>query len=84
MEENGFLKIVDRINCNIQDFLEELRIRIFLILLLKDIVFVCLVCKKWNFLVNSELLWKIKCNSFLVNVEWESLNDDEKGCRWKV
>lgn len=84
MEENGPPKTADRTNRNIQDLPEELRIRIFSILPLKDIVSVCLVCKKWNSLANSESLWKIKCNSLPANVERERLNDDEKGCRWKV
>eukprot|EP00105_Crassostrea_gigas_P015757 XP_011432862.1 PREDICTED: F-box only protein 2-like [Crassostrea gigas] len=83
MEENGPPKTADRTNRNIQDLPEELRIRIFSILPLKDIVSVCLVCKKWNSLANSESLWKIKCNSLPANVERERLNDDEKGCRWK-
>lgn len=83
MEENGCPKTADRTNVDIQDLPEELRIRIFSILSLKDIVSVCLVCKKWNSLANSESLWKIKCNSLSANVEQESLNDDEQGCRWK-
>lgn len=83
MEENGPPKTADRTNRNIQDLPEELRIRIFSILPLKDIVSVCLVCKKWNSLANSESLWKIKCNSLPANVEGERLNGDEKGCSWK-
>lgn len=83
MEENGPPKTADRTNRNIQDLPEELRIRIFSILPLKDIFSVCLVCKKWNSLANSESLWKIKCNSLPANVERERLNDDEKGCSWK-
>lgn len=84
MEEKGPPKTADRTIVNIQDLPEELRIRIFSILPLKDIVSVCLVCKKWNSLANSESLWKLKCNSLPADVEGERLNGDEKGCSWKV
>lgn len=84
MDENGPPKTAERKSASIQSLPEDLQIKILSFLPLKDIVSVCLVCKEWNSLANSESLRKIKCNSLPADVERENLNDGEQGCRWKV
>lgn len=84
MDENGPPKTADRKSASIQSLPEDLQIKMFSFLPLKDVVSVYLVCKEWNSLANSESLWKVKCNSLPADVERENLNDDEQGCRWKV
>nr|XP_022324428.1 F-box only protein 48-like [Crassostrea virginica] len=65
---------------NIQSFSDELLVKIFSYLPMKDTFSVCLVCKQWNTIImNTESVWKMRCHTLQ-----RRIMDDKAQCdSWK-
>ena len=70
---------------NIQSFPDELRVKIFSYLPMKDTFSACLVCKQWNkFIMKTESMWKMRCHTLPVSVQMRIMDDKAQGHSWKV
>ncbi|XP_078316328.1 F-box only protein 48-like [Crassostrea virginica] len=69
---------------NIQSFPDELRVKIFSYLPMKDTFSACLVCKQWNkFIMKTESMWKMRCHTLPVSVQMRIMDDKAQGHSWK-
>ena len=70
---------------NFQSLPEELQVKIFSYLPMKDTFSVCLVCKQWNTIImNTESVWKMRCHTLPVSVQRRIMDDKAQGHNWKV
>ncbi|XP_022324429.2 F-box only protein 48-like [Crassostrea virginica] len=69
---------------NFQSLPEELQVKIFSYLPMKDTFSVCLVCKQWNTIImNTESVWKKRCHTLPVSVQRRIMDDKAQGHNWK-